>query len=386
MILYTDFLVSDEVHLEVNRGLIEIFFIIFPDLKHCLFSEKKHGEKVKSKLKNINQSKFKQINTLYINSKNRFIRSFNYTFIFVLNLIKLYIISKRNKPKLLIFLTLSPFQHYLLHKIFPINQNCIILFHSELELLLKKNKKKLSQGYWFQKTYDLPPNKPLYLVLGSPIKEQLYINSLFNKNKVIAINHPYDFSLLSTKSRKSDGILRIGAIGQASSYKKNTHLMFELAKKVQQLIKTHKVELYIVGKIESNMSAYLNNLVIFNDRQDFLPSEEFNRQVNNLDCIVYFYTKNEYNLAASGALFDAIKFKKEILTLNNNFISYYVDKYNIGKVFDTTDEMAYYINNCHQKIKTNILKNNYEHFMRDHSYFTIARDLLISLRNFNLDK
>jgi hypothetical protein len=101
-----------------------------------------------------------------------------------------------------------------------------------------------------------------------------------------------------------------------------------------------KISFKIIGNISKDMSPYHSQYVELQSKKCFMPREQFEKEVDSLSYIIFFYSDAQYQFIASGVFFDAIAFEKPIIALHNSFFDYYFGKYNdIGYLCQDLREM-----------------------------------------------
>lgn len=74
-----------------------------------------------------------------------------------------------------------------------------------------------------------------------------------------------------------------------------------------------------------------------------LSRDNFWKLASQVDYALFFYAKHTYVYKASGAFFDAVELQKPIIALRNPFFEHYMNKYQIGWLFDSIEEMGQHI-------------------------------------------
>jgi hypothetical protein len=232
-----------------------------------------------------------------------------------------------------------------------LNKKVIMFRHGSMEMILS-NSKDNGLIYKFESTlikqFFLNPGLKLssnlyFFVLGDVIKRNLEAYLSFDKTKHflsidLLSNFDNTFSLSKVNNVKQ---LSVGTVGVFNEYKGGFE-MLKLAGIVNKSF-SHNINLSISGKIDFNIDLLHSagiNLPSNSGKAMVCPSEMSNR-ISDLDFILYFYSFDTYRLTASGALFDAVNYKKPIIALRNDYFEYFFNKYGrIGYLVDTIEEMA----------------------------------------------
>ncbi|MGL5964476.1 MAG: hypothetical protein ACRCZ2_08810 [Fusobacteriaceae bacterium] len=258
-----------------------------------------------------------------------------------------------------------------------LKRNVYCICHGELETLLEKNDINLPILYkmiapLYRIIFKFKNNSVKYIVLGESIKKNL--NKIIPSLKVIVIDHPYIYPKITEKLNVKKDILTFGVVGVYSNRKGSNNIL-KLAEKY-----FNKSEFVIIGKIKDKIETkFKNKIKIPFASDDFISKDLFNKEIEKLDYILYFYDENSYKLTASGALFDAISHNKPIIYLKNDFFNYYLDKYEgIGTGFDNYSDLENYISLVINKdIKYDSIKfnKNIKKLKKDLSSNSILKNL-----------
>lgn len=136
----------------------------------------------------------------------------------------------------------------------------------------------------------------------------------------------------------------------------------------KQAIASHidTVNMLLVVRKERKLvfSRYLPKNIAFYEK-NYFEEEELSKLIKRTDWILIPYSKDMYKMTASGIFQDAIMYKKPILALNSNYLTYYNDKYNIGIVCNTIDELIMRLYNLPSGEEYNQYVNNYYELEKD---------------------
>lgn len=240
-------------------------------------------------------------------------------------------------------------------KILMKNRSIFFMMHGGLENFNKKNKfYKVAYYTKFAFKYEFARKNFKYVVLGDSIRNNLLKFIKSSKGNIISIDHPYtvlEHSFINNRGNNDNEYL-IGGIGLAT-FDKNSNKIFDL-ERFLLMRKFLNVHLYHVGKFECQIPG--NTSVILSNTEALLTEDQFNKQINVLDYVVFFYPTYSYKLGASGVIFDAIMHEKPIIAIKNDFFSYIFERSgNIGYLFDTFEELC----ECVSQISLGYKKNEY---------------------------
>ncbi len=224
-----------------------------------------------------------------------------------------------------------------------VKKRVIFTIHGELELLEKdvpiykvsgifKRIILASFRHWLHKS------NAYVLVLGDSIKKNL--TDLFPdiENNIISICHPMinlDRTDWSVK-RRGDKLV-VGTVG-VMNRAKGLDSLIKLSDLLKDDIVAGRLELRCVGRVSGiNLSDY--PLIKWIGSYDFLSREEFNRNVKELDYVLYLYS-DSYKFCASGAILDALMCHRPIISLQNNYFDYILDGTKIGYMLPSVDSVC----------------------------------------------
>lgn len=323
-------------HSEINSGFLSLMELVYPNKNLLFIADEKHRRAIEQ-VKEIDK-------WVYIPSK---VYSYEPVF-FLINefflifkIIKLFsITSKKDKIYLLGILPLTQIFISVLN--FFQKKDITICLHGQMEAYLKNTKIGFSKYYYRLSKFVFKRNDNLnYLFFGDSIKKNLLF--LFNKNKrLISIDQPYLYkSLPEKKIIELNEIITLGFLGRFDG-SKNVKDFFRLVDSLEQEIINNRVIVKIIGKVNYEIPNKYHSLISFYNRT--LSQNEFRTEVLKLDFVLSFTDENFYKVTPSGVLFDCIKWEVPVLALNNDFVSYYFDKYDkIGELFKSTNEMILFI-------------------------------------------
>lgn len=274
----------------------------------------------------------------------------------VIREINLFIkVFKENKnPRFLIFTSMFPFSGVCFNLISKFsNSKKIICLHGEIGVLSKKGFKLTTYIYKIIISFFLLSlnKKTILLFYGKTIEENLRKKiKRIRRINTISIDHPYNYNY-KIDDKKAVEKITIANIG-TGLISKNSQYIYKLATLQKDNILCGKIELIQVGNVSSQVKEFSNDLVKNVCDSGFMPFDVYESYLKDADFFIYFFKDNSYyDLCPSGTFFDAIRYKKPILSLRNSFFQYYFDKFgDIGYLADSVSELNTIVNN--------ILENN----------------------------
>ena len=339
-------------HTQVNSGLIKIVQSVFQNQKIKIYCDKKHQNELSKHIVNIDYIEYKcfeytgdkELKKKYTLHKT--IREIFLAF-------KIFKENNQDISEIIIFFSAFPFTALFLNlfsKIFK--QKIIICLHGDIGVLsLKRNKITIRIFRYainlFFKTRNL---NTIALFYGEPIKDKLFkMFPSFEQKNVITIDQPYNYEFNEVSNNTSihnKSNVIIGNIG-TGIMNKNSHLLYKLAEIQKDNVISGKIKFVQIGNVSSEVQKYSNQYVeIVNDNK-FIPFKTFEENIIKADYFIYFFSENSlYDLCPSGTFFDAIKYRKPIISLYNPFFNHYFKKFgNIGYLCNSIEEMNIVINN-----------------------------------------
>jgi hypothetical protein len=221
----------------------------------------------------------------------------------------------------------------------------LIFCHGEMEVLnqelclgrlseiIKKNVLKL----FLDKRQKIAENL-FFIVLGEHIQTNL--RKIIPKHifdHILSMEHPYIFSHKNGAKPRGKTI-SFGTVGTVIK-NKNIEQFLILVNSFQNEVEKGDISFTIVGPVhykkEEILSAKINILT-----ESGLSRERFNKELDKLDYVLYFYNSNMYRFTASGVIFDSINMEKPILALKTRYFEYLFSVYgSFGLLLDSTKDM-----------------------------------------------
>lgn len=233
-----------------------------------------------------------------------------------------------------------------------LRKKLLITCHGELELLLASSLQKYKPSFWYTIIYKwsflylVHKSNAKILVLGTSIKNNLLKLYPRIKNNVININHPYLFTekeLIKDENGKKNIPLIIGVLGHLNEYKGLSNFLY-LGECFKKEIAEGRLILKSIGKLPDNLEIGKYSNILWGGK-DVLTRNEFEKQVSQLDYVLYLYPQQSYKLTASGAVLDAVRFLKPIIYLKNDYLCSITKGFKVGFEGATMEELVCVINN-----------------------------------------
>ena len=221
----------------------------------------------------------------------------------------------------------------------------VCTFHGELEFIEGKVSYLKTSGWYRQSMrfsfHYLFMKSPAYvMVLGDSIRKNLSTIYPHLFPHILSICHPYIINEIEkyNETENKNCLVRIGTVGTMKESKGLKDLL-HLAELLNDLLKGEKLELCSVGRVYAN-GVDLGNQITWIGYERGLSRDEFEKQVQRLDYLLYLYPVGAYRFTASGAILDAVKMKKPIIALHNDYFDYLLDGCPIGYVGNSVEELA----------------------------------------------
>lgn len=258
--------------------------------------------------------------------------------------IKEYLKAKKNNMIIYGYTNQMSFPFLIFLNIF-FSKKVIFCMHGELELFYKKvpiykisnlYKSLLKLGFRLLKNR----NNSYLLVLSKTIKKNLTEIFPDIEENVIFINHPYVYN---DKFKKKDCVkycsreLIIGTIGTLNE-DKGLNDIIKLQELFTREIHDKLIQFRVIGRISKENQNKMDN-VIFINGENPLSNEEYNKEIEKLDFILFCYPKKSYQLTASGAILDAIAHNIPIISYHNSYFDEIFQDDEPGIFVDNLDEL-----------------------------------------------
>ena len=261
----------------------------------------------------------------------------------------IYILCSIFRPRALVFLSMFPVAQFFLKSLSRVlscgDTKVLLCQHGELEWLDERKSSIFSVKFWIRSSFMTAAGRGVRLVFLSRGIFERTRRFLPKGANCATINHPQqpDFSDSELPARAKDGNapLVVGLIGSASA-QKGSHQIFALADHCAKLLPADKmIEFRICGKAHRNMFEFDNGLVKYSRTDGFVPADEYNRMVSELDCALFLYPEGTYGGTASGAVTEAVMNSIPIIALKSAVIIDIFDEEVPGKLCSSFDEVVH---------------------------------------------
>ena len=222
----------------------------------------------------------------------------------------------------------------------------VIMCHGELGFLISGTRlNKLSQTALnlFRSKKFVIANNLYFCVASKTILNN--VKKVFAQqvaDKFISFEHTFIPQKVTTEKAIINSKFKIGTVGTLS----NTSDKIKQILKLGEALKNRPdIEFYTLGRVICD-TALLDKFevkYIPGTEIKHIPKEELNRYIDSMDCLVFMYPMDMYRFTASGALCDALDREKIILSLHNDYFDKIFSRVNVGKQFDTMDELIRFI-------------------------------------------
>jgi hypothetical protein len=208
--------------------------------------------------------------------------------------------------------------------------------------------------------FSLPLNKMKIfpIVLSRLIKENIEHILGEKAKKFIAIDHPYIFPELRTEQTKFnfEDNLKLGFLGLGNKAR-GFDLFIELAIRLASI--NPQIEFYGIGALGDDLKGY-DQRILRRQMKDFqIPRDEYERNVKETDIAFFSLSGKNYSYIMSGALLDALVFRKPIIFMRSLHVEKLLVEFGeIGLIVNDFDHMVQVLQSIFDRDKTIILRLN----------------------------
>jgi len=257
----------------------------------------------------------------------------------ILNILSLFLVKRED----VIVFNQNPWVMFRLFNVLCriLQRKVLVCCHMELDVLCRKPEERGRFGKIVFRIISNPRIKIArhlrFAVLGDNIKEG--IREMLPPNiasHFVSFDHPFIFDREAHNKPLAGENFSAGSISLLTTKRGKAFLNV-----VKYLGKdfAHK-HIRAVGRIyDHNLADELKEAGV--DLSGDLPREEYDRQIKNLDYVLFFYPVESYKFGVSGALFDALSYNKPIIGLSCGYLKYVENKFgSIGILCDSEKDMA----------------------------------------------
>jgi|GEM_PF-2347528 len=314
--------------------------------------------------------------------------------------------ARKRRPELLVWTALFPTGLWLLQLLIPLllkKQRQLILLHGELEYFNETMRRPAERAlrFFLRSGLNRAGKQTRFIVFSDSIKAELSALHLRCMERVFVLPHPYDYgydtaagqpskqqapadaddvpththAAASVQNREALALGTFGALGA----NKNVHLIFRLAENLRDLIAEGKITVHAAGKCPPEVRAgNAAGLVTLHQPDAFLPRQDFEAIIAQLDLALFFYDNTAYRFCASGAVHEAIRLGIPVLALKNNYFTWLMRQEAVGKLFDDIAGMEHFIRGVADGTRTGevaAMRARVRHFRQANSLQAQSRGL-----------
>jgi len=207
-----------------------------------------------------------------------------------------------------------------------------------------------------------------YIVLSKKIYENLILQFPQYKDTFYPINFSYLYKRKTKKIMKISGKKVFATLGQGNPYllKKIVYDLNQsrpiidnyefriIGKNISDIRRIHKILILFIRRLRdyskffelfindiSKKSLMINQIIQTPILEDFsnvycvsngkwLNRDEIEKNIQDVDFVIFLYNHDSYKLSLSGSFFDAISYQIPIIALSNEFFSSILSNYKIG--------------------------------------------------------
>ena len=225
----------------------------------------------------------------------------------------------------------------------------IAVLHGDLDFLfITTNMFEKIIGFVYKKNLSIKATNFYYLLLNKISKTPLIEAGYLNENEILEIDHPFNSLTSAVQSQiiNQNTTITFGHIGSMEVYRKNSHLIYDLASRFPVQIKNCQIRFEVVGLVTKSVILYKNNFVneISGNKDpnipEYLSRTCYEAAINKLQYSLFFYNKSQYVFRASGAIADAISSSIPLIVLKHPIFEY-IFKYagNVGYICENLEQM-----------------------------------------------
>lgn len=243
-----------------------------------------------------------------------------------------------------------------------LHKDVIICSHSELSLIESPNVHFSQRWAYLVQRFFVKTSISKYvniMVLSNHILDNVKRCMPERSKYYFAFEHPY-FTFCQSDQKMKDfnsEHIKIGVIGTVTeSFERGFNNIRDFAMMIDS---ESNIEFSVIGRIPKKLVKLLPSKVkIYNDNGRFIPKDEYDNLVEELDFIYLPYPNGSFKYTASGAVLEALFKNKGIIMHQNNYSLYLTGKYG---------DFGYFIDNLpKKKVLENITsKDFYEQLIKN---------------------
>lgn len=229
-----------------------------------------------------------------------------------------------------------------------LKRKVLIVCHGELEHLRKPrpvggilNRLLIMACKSFFLKKDRTISTGIYFALLGESLERNFCEVVNNQHviqRVLTFDHPFIFSKF--KNGLDGNVNRFAAVGSISP-QKGLHQIMDLAKRTNDLLRNGSIQISLLGRVYASKANLDEHLISYLPGYSVpVPRASINDSLQTQHFILFFYPRDGYKLAASGAIFDAINFEVPVIALKNDYFTYLFEKFGpLGYLVESVEEI-----------------------------------------------
>lgn len=226
-----------------------------------------------------------------------------------------------------------------------LRRRTVICCHGEMEYLANASKHNrlykrlmisLTKGYFNR--HRRPASGLRFIVFGDVIRENL---SPYLSDGLMAALHSVDHPVIASGEfsipEPAGDSVDIGMAGIINSYK-GADAYPPLAESLRD---DRRLRFHAIGHFQCDPEPFrAAGIEVSSDPSRPLPDHIFRREIENLDFLLFLYPTDTYRLIASGAILDALRFRRPAIGLRTDYFDYLFRKFGaFGYLADNEEEL-----------------------------------------------
>lgn len=324
-----DNVISGNNHIVNNTGVINILNRLFKEnVEIDFFSDQAHARNIDMRLAAETKNKVKYNSINVIDPRGGVVKKlglWQQKLKEDRNVIsEIFERAAREKPKLIYFCTLIPFNILRFMELFKLHsdQRIIIGLHGEIEFLFRKKQplKNRLNAQFYRNAFQKTPSNVKFNVLSPVIREKLVKAGFLHENQVIWMEHPI---------QPTDGIrdnqfplTPIFSFLGVASVRKNAAEFFKLVTKFQDASLADQIRFELVGKIAPDLHPSMSGFNWVAENNISIPQNIYEQHCLKATYALSFLNGDEYLFRISGSLMDAIQYHIPLIALKHEYVNY----------------------------------------------------------------
>jgi len=345
MIFFAELFMTGGQHAPFNAAMLQVLSKAYPQEELIVYAANNHWKAIKAIDPALGRLAFQARKVIPISTGNKrqWVKKLLNEAQQIHQLLRL---ANKQKPSLVCFAFLSPLGQWMLSnylQFFYRRQRVLVFLHGLEVLKSGMHTKFIDRCYrsLLKKAFHRKAPNKTYVVLTPGAKDYLLQRQYLAAQELLYLPHPAIFHPIVQQAQPTDAPIIFGHLGIAR-LDKQSHLFFTLAAHFQQAVKAGKIRFEVIGPVLPEMKAHLNPWVSCPSDETLLTRAAYERACSAIHYAVFCYAKDTYELTSSGAILDAIAFRKPILALRNKSFEYL---FNIaetapGKLYPNFDELV----------------------------------------------